>query len=266
MRNFTFLLFSVLILHGCDHFEYSPNQESDRDSPRNINERSLERLKSASIDDTIVIALTGDSQRFYDNVDRFVSRVNEIPEVDFILLNGDISDFGMLKEYEWVHRSFSKLNKPYFGVVGNHDVVSNGENVFLNMYGPLDFSFVYDSVKFILHNTNGREYSDRRIPDMEWLSGQLMKNEDEHVHYFVTVAHVPPFDGDFRQDLVVPYTELLSSKPDLLLSLNAHIHDHTDGFPFNDGVRYLTAFAFDSREFVIVKICGKSVSKSIVKY
>jgi len=251
---------------GCDSFEFSPNQAFDRDTPTNLNQKNLEKLTHAPIDDTVTIAFVGDSQRFYDEVEKFVNKVNSIPEVDFVFLAGDISDFGLLKEYEWIQRSFSKINKPYFGVIGNHDVIARGEDVFKRMFGPTDYSFVYDSIKFVVHNSNGREYPDKKIPDMGWLKSELLPELNENVKYFIPVSHVPPTDKDFNQSLVIPYAELLSNTPGVFVSLHAHIHEHTDGYPYNDGVRYITSFAFNQRSFVLLKIKGNSIIKRIITY
>ena len=191
---------------------------------------------------------------------------NVITEVDLILLAGDISDFGLLREFEWVNRSLSKLSKPYLGVLGNHDVIANGESVFTRMFGPANYTFVYDSIRFIVHNTNGREYLTEKVPDMNWLQSQFSDDSDETVKYVIGVSHVPPFHGDFQQDLVQSYAELLRTTPGFLISLHGHIHDHTDGYPFNDGVRYLTSYAFDKPSFVLLKISGKSITKTIIDY
>ena len=266
-------LFWVLLVLGvilfpvaCDNFEFSPNQTYDRNTPRDLNAKNLERLLQAPVDDTVVIAFVGDSQRFYDQLERFVGKVNSMPAVDFVLLAGDVSDFGLLSEFEWVHRQFRKLKAPYFAVVGNHDVIANGENVFRRMYGPLDFSFVYDSIKFILHNTNGGEYPSTQVPDLAWLEQELHGENNEMVTHFVGVSHVPPTNHDFQQPLVEPYARLLRETPGFLVSLHGHIHNHTDHYPFNDGVRYITSFSLDKPAFLLLKISGGQIVKETIQY
>ncbi len=258
----------ILIFTTCDNFEFSPNQVLDGDSPHNLNARNIAKLKETIPDDTLTIAFVGDSQRFYDEVDDFVDKVNSIPSVDFVILDGDISDFGLLREFEWIDRSFSRLNVPYLGVIGNHDVIANGEKVFKNMFGPLNYSFVYDSIKFVMHNTNGREYIDDKIavPDIGWLRSELQGEHNGDVKYFIAVSHVPPDGPDFRQDLIKPYTELFASTPGFLVSLHGHIHQHTDRYLFNDGVRYITSFVFSQREFVLLKIVDGQIIKLIIPY
>jgi 3',5'-cyclic-AMP phosphodiesterase len=257
----------AMVIAGCENFEYSPNQVFDNDTPKNLNAFNLEKIaNSISKDDTVTIAFVGDSQRFYDEVDDFVDKVNAYPSVDFVFLAGDITDFGLLSEYEWVHDSFSRLHAPYLGVIGNHDVQGNGEKVFYRMYGPLDYSFVYDSIKFIVHNTNGREYVDKAVPDMEWLTNQISSENSGAVKYYVGVSHVPPAHVDFNQDLVKPYIDLFASTPGFIVSLHAHVHKHTDGYPFNDGTRYISAFAFNQRSFLLLKFYRGQLTKLEVTY
>jgi 3',5'-cyclic-AMP phosphodiesterase len=268
MKTTLYIILFLLLLQfaACDHFEYSPNQTFDGDTPRDLNRINLQKLLNAPLDDTVTIAFVGDSQRFYDEVDKFVDKVNEFPSVDFTLLAGDISDFGLLSEFEWIHESFSRLRAPYFGVLGNHDVVANGEEVFTRMFGAPNYSFVYDSIKFVVHNTNGREYISKNVPDMQWLQNELKAEANSPYKYFVAVSHVPPTDGDFNPDLIKPYASLFASTPNFVASLHGHIHDHVDHYPYNDGVRYITSYAFSQNSFLILKFHNGKVYKQTVNY
>jgi 3',5'-cyclic-AMP phosphodiesterase len=190
--------------------------------------------------------------------------LNNIDEVDFILLAGDISDFGLLAEFELINEMMSALTKPYIGVVGNHDVVARGEEVFERMFGPLNFSFHYGGVKFIAHNTNGKEYLTGNVPDIAWLRSQLVSSDTSK--YFVAVSHVPPFSSDFDEKLIGPYTSLFNETPEFLVSLHGHIHTHKDGNPYNDGVRYMTTHSFDKRSFVLMQIYNGQITYKLVDY
>ena len=252
-------------MSGCDALEFSPNQRFDLNSPVNLNEKNLKKLLANPTDDTVTIAFVGDSQRFYNELERFVAKANAIPAIDFVLLAGDISDFGLLQEHEWIIRRLANLRRPYFAVVGNHDLVANGEEVFERMFGPLNESFIYGGIKFVSHNTNGLEYKRRQVPDMDWLQKELVVSDS--VQHIITVSHVPPFSApEFAPELVSPYTSLLSKTPKLLLSLHGHIHEHKDFYPYNDNVRYLTSYAFQQNSFVLLKITKGQVFKTIVSY
>ena len=260
-----FLVLASLASFGCaDHNEYSPNQNGDQDSPRELTKHNIARLKSSPVDDTLTIAFIGDSQNFYNEVESFVHKINEQKGIDLVLVAGDISDYGLLQEFEWITDRLNKLNSPYIAVIGNHDVVGNGEAVYKTMFGELNFSFVYDSTKFIIHNTNSREYRSGNVPDIKWLARELQA--EEGIHSFIAVSHVPPFDGDFNSELETEYSELFASTPGFLLSLHGHIHRHTDGFPYDDGVRYITSHVFEQKSFVKLKIWSDKVEKTIIPY
>lgn len=255
MKCYYYLLIvcGAVLIQSCWHaFEYSPNQVFDDDSKLNLNAKNLEGLYANPPDDTITIAFIGDSQRFYDELQQFIDTVNSIPSVDFVLLAGDISDFGLLSEFKLVQEMLAQLNKPYIGVVGNHDVVSKGEAVFELMFGPLNFSFVYQQVKFVVHNINGREYKTGDVPDIAWLKKELVKKGK--AKYFVPVSHIPPFSNDFDKNLEPAYAALFREAPSLLLSLHGQIHEFRDGYPYHDGVRYMTSHSFDLQSFVLLKI------------
>lgn len=251
---------------GCsDMTEYSPNQIFDNDSPVDVNKRNLRKLTEApNNDDTLTIAFIGDSQRFYDEVELFVNKVNTLKGVDLVIVAGDISDFGLLAEFEWIVKRLDDLHKPYLGVIGNHDVIANGEAVFKRSFGPLDFSFVYDSVKFVFHNTNSREYLGNNVPNLNRLRDELQPSPG--VKHSIGVSHVPPFDGDFNKQLENTYAKILSETPGFILSLHGHVHRHTDGYPYDDGVRYITGHYFPEKQFTLLKIHGDSVLKTFISF
>lgn len=245
--------------------EYSPNAVFDNNSPKAINKKNIERLhQNGNPDDTVTIAFIGDSQRFYDEVEKFTAAVNTRPGVDLVIIAGDISDFGLLAEFEWITKRLDKLKRPYIGVVGNHDVLANGEAVFQRMFGPLNDSFVYDGIRFVLHNTNSREYLSENVPDLAWLETQLAP--DAEARFTIAVSHVPPYDKDFNRNLEKRYHELFVNTPGFLLSLHGHIHRHTDGFPYDDGIRYITSHYLEERQFTLLKIHNGEVLKEVIKY
>src|SRR5687767_6347545 len=101
--NILFVLPLLTMVCGCEKFEPSPNQIFNEDSPQHINERQIQRLLSnRDGDDTIRVIFTGDSQRYYDEAELLVNKANSIPNIDFLILAGDLSDFGLRKEFEWI--------------------------------------------------------------------------------------------------------------------------------------------------------------------
>lgn len=258
-------LLSAVFGSACNSIEYSPNQAFDNDSPVGLNNTNLARLAGMPADDTIRFVLTGDSQRQYSNAEDLVKVINKIPGVDFVLLDGDISDFGLLQEMEWVNQIFAKLKMPYIGVIGNHDLVANGEEVFRRMFGDLNFSFVYSGVKFICHNTNSREADfNKTVPDLPWLRKQF--EAEAGVSAYIPVAHVPPNHEDFDDGLSEEYINIINGSPNTLAALYAHTHKNAVFYPRQDSIPYIISNAIEHRMFVLVEIVNGRLSFRNVEY
>ncbi|MBC7487363.1 MAG: metallophosphoesterase [Cytophagaceae bacterium] len=72
---------------------------------------------------------SGDSQRFYDELKNLATKANSLPKVDFLILAGDITDFGLLQEFIGINDKLKGLNFPYMAVVCNHNLTSNGSAI-----------------------------------------------------------------------------------------------------------------------------------------
>jgi 3',5'-cyclic AMP phosphodiesterase CpdA len=254
----------VLLVAGCDLFEYHPYEVRIPDSETNLNAKAIARLQQTTpATDTLTLILMGDTQRFYDEVEDFVSSANK-QKADFVMLDGDITDFGIRDEFEWIHDIMSKLNKPYMTVIGNHDLSGNGEKVYKKMYGSLNDSFLYRDFKFILLNTNSREYAfNGKVPDLDWLQTQLAGDDFQRA---VVISHVPPFDDDFDIKLAARYNEMLYTSGKVNLSLHGHQHAFRDT-TYNEGhIRYLVSTSMNERMYLLIKLWDDQVDFKKIFY
>jgi Icc protein len=262
--RFPAIITILLLAAACSVFEYHPYETNVDDDYRNLNSRAFTRIMAETPDkDTLTIISMGDTQRFYDEVDDFVESANR-QNVDFVLLNGDITDFGLKDEFEWVHERMRKLKKPYVGVIGNHDLSGNGETVYKKMYGPDNDSFIVNRIKFIILNTNSREYQyNGRVPDIQWLNNQLTGQEFDRA---VVVSHISPYDNDFDNNLEQAYASALRESGKVNLSLHGHRHSFQEGEPYGDGIRYIVSTSMDDRMYLLIKLFGNSFTMEKVFY
>lgn len=247
---------AALLLGGCEMLEFSPNDHRSPKDQRDLTAKHLARLAQTSVPagDTLRFVFTGDSQRFYDEAEDLVRSVNQQPGIQFMLVAGDISDFGLAREMRWVDNHLRKLKVPYLTVVGNHDLVGNGRKAYQEIYGPLNYSFTYGDTKFIMTDTNGREYNfNGRIPDMAWVNREL---EDASTRRHIIISHVPPQDHDFDPAVRDAYVTALRQDPRLAFEMNGHRHDFSIGQPFDDGVTYINSYGFEKRQYLIVTVWG----------
>lgn len=259
MKAFYTLLLISIGLISCNSYEFSPNEIFDKHSFKNSNAINLKKLGAGELDDTVRFALTGDTHISRDEIIKFYKKVNAMPGIDFVVIDGDLSQFGTLKEMEWVYRSFNLLNVPYMAVIGNHDLTSRGGDVFNYMFGDFNYSFTYGGIKFICHDTNSREYDfNGQVPSIPWLRKELQP--ELGVKSFVAISHVPPTSTDFDQTLFKDYTTLFAQTPGFLASFHAHIHRFELLDIDNRGIPYIVTNALQHNEFLIIEIIDNKVS------
>lgn len=253
------LIFCGLTLFGCNHFEFSPNQTFDRISLTDVNASNLKKLGTGENDDTVRFVLTGDTQRARDETVEFCKAVNKIKGVDFVVLDGDISEFGVLKEMNWISRTLQDLHAPYIAVIGNHDETARGKEVFLRMFGTLNYAFVYGGIKFICHDSNSREYNfNGNVPDIPWIKNELKPSPG--VTAYIAISHVPSNSEDFDSNLSKDYTSTLNQTPGFLASLNAHTHNHQVFYPDKSGIPYIVTGTVEKSEFILIEIVNNKLS------
>jgi 3',5'-cyclic AMP phosphodiesterase CpdA len=249
-----------VLVSSCDLLEFSPNDARASDEERNLTEQSLERLATQpkpTGGDTLRFVFTADSQRYYDELDPLVRSINQQRGVSFVIIGGDVSDFGLSREMRWVNDKLKQLTVPYFTVIGNHDEVGNGRTVYQEIFGPLNYTFTYGDTRFVLLDTNSREYAfNGQVPDVPWLQQQLATIEDAHRQ--VVVSHVPPFDHDFDSALVKSYTKTLARSPELVFHLSGHTHKFGVSRPYKDGVTYISSYSVEQRQYLLLTLWGRN--------
>jgi hypothetical protein len=259
MKAYCIILFIAVGFANCTNFEYSPNEIFDKRSLKNSNAINLKSLGTGDFDDTVKFALTGDTQLSSDELIKFYKKVNADPSLDFVVVAGDLSEFGTLKEMEWFHRSLSHLIIPYVAVIGNHDLTSKGGDAFRYMYGEFNYSFIYGGIKFICHDTNSREYNfNGQGPDIPWLKKELQA--ESNIKSFIAISHVPPNSADFDQMLFNEYTSMFAQTPGFLASFHAHNHRFELLNIDDSGIPYVVTNTLQNKEFLVVEIVNNKVS------
>ena len=53
-----------------------------------------------------------------DETEDFVKEINKRNDIDFVIHGGDMSDFGLTKEFLWQRDIMNGLNVPYVALIG----------------------------------------------------------------------------------------------------------------------------------------------------
>jgi Icc protein len=248
------------LLYSCGTAEYSPNQKFNSDSPQNVNATQISKLAQKKPGSTIRIAVSSDTHTDYEDSRAFVKHINSKGGFDFAVLNGDITNFGLLTEFEGIEKIYEGLNIPFITVIGNHDENAEGNFVYLRMFGQPNFTFSYGGIKFVCHDTNSREHSfDGSAPDLGWLRQNLTQDADNKS--IIAFSHVPPIDGDFDPALRSPYEKLYNSTAGVLASVHSHRHS-TDSIYRAEGagIPFIITNTILNRSFTVIEITNGQLS------
>lgn len=267
-RNFLWVLLGFG-LSGCDHvFEYHPYDLRLESKYKDINRKNISRLESADRgSDTVRLVFMGDSQRWYDETEDFVKSVNRLEKVDLVIHGGDISDFGLKKEYCWMHDILSKLKVPYVLIIGNHDNLGSGREVYGVMYGDLNFSFVYGRTKFVCLNTNALEFDYAvPVPDFKFLKQEIEDPESDRYDKTVVAMHAQPGNVVFNNNAADPFEEYIRRLKNLQFCLHAHAHSIMVNDFFNDGVIYYGCASMKGRSYLLFTITKNSYNREVINF
>jgi outer membrane protein assembly factor BamB/predicted MPP superfamily phosphohydrolase len=103
-------------------------------------------FKFAFVSDTHI----GGSATAAEDLRRTVKDINSNPELKFVVITGDITEFGADQELTLAKQILDSLNKKWYIIPGNHDAnwSESGSNTFLRVFGAETFAFNYGGYLF----------------------------------------------------------------------------------------------------------------------
>lgn len=237
-RFITLTLIFCFVLQSCDMIEYHP-YDGRVTGETGINEKNIALIEQAfATKTTIRFAMIGDTQRWYDETEDFVKSINKRDDIDFVVHGGDVSDFGLTKEFLWQRDILNKLKMPYVVLLGNHDCLANGKDIFHEVFGEVNFSFIAGRTKFVCLNTNALEFDySHPVPDFQFIEYEMNNRKDEY-DKTIFVMHVRPYSEQFNNNVAGIFQQEIKKFPNLQFCMNAHDHQVTADDMFDDGIIY----------------------------
>lgn len=85
-----------------------------------------------------------------EDLRRTVKDINNNPELKFVVITGDITEFGADDELKQAKHILDSLNKKWYIIPGNHDSnwSESGSNTFRKVFGSETFAFNYGGYLF----------------------------------------------------------------------------------------------------------------------
>jgi Icc-related predicted phosphoesterase len=252
-------------LASCEKFEFSPNEDKLKESEEHLTSKNIEKLRQLHLENksTFRFAVISDTQRFYDDLDDAVAALKQRNDIDFVILTGDISDFGIIKEFRWVNERLDKLNLPVLTVIGNHDCQGNGKKLYQAMYGALDYTVNIGRNRFVFINTNSLEFTEP-VPDLNFFRSAL-KDTDNFDNAFV-LSHIAPYDIDFNRSLEPEFARI-ARESKVKVSIHGHQHGYVKELQkYEDGVEYLIVGSVEKRGYEEITVTGEQVALKRIEF
>lgn len=228
--------------------EYSPHALPTEERHRGVNGKSIARLEAEPPPERLRFAVVGDTQTAFDDAERVVDALSRRGDLAFVVQIGDFTDLGLAPEYERMNDIFRELPVPYLVVIGVHDYVANGRDIYARMFGPRDFAFTWARTRLVFLDTCSIEAGfDGSVPDLDALAASLAPSPD-HDRALV-FSHVQPESHDFDSRLSPGFHAILR---DAAVAASFHGHEHRYSSHVRDGVPYFVTAHVNDREYLLV--------------
>lgn len=147
-------------------------------------------FRFAQVTDTHVGGATG-----ADDLRRTVLDLNQQQGIDFVILSGDVTEFGSDEELALAKQILDSLNLPLYVIPGNHDSnwSESGANSFRKVFGTETFFFEHNGVQFI-GTTSGpnMRMSPGQVPreNLVWMDS-IFKAHPDQDKPLIAINHYP---------------------------------------------------------------------------
>ena len=237
MRNFIYVfLFCAVLLSSC--VEYHP-YDTHIAGQTNVNAKNIALIEEQCMGKREVkFAVVSDSQRWYDELEDAVESINERDDIDFVLHTGDLADWGLRSEFEIQRDILNSLNVPYVCLLGNHDCLGTGYEIFREVFGECNVAFSAGNVRFVCLNTNSLEFTAAEaVPNFGFIRAEY-SNLPVQSEKTVVAMHSYPYSDQFNNDVAPMFQEYLRKFPNLQFCVHGHGHRYRREDIFGDGVYY----------------------------
>jgi predicted phosphodiesterase len=219
-RNNLIVLALAVLLVSCDKLtDFSPYDANTTHSDINIRSVS-EIIAQQWPGDSITFVAISDTHTNYADFRAAVSTINEMDGISFVMVLGDVTNWGLFKEFDDYYHLASRLDVPFITLIGNHDYLSNGKTIYNKMFGPTNFYFDIGNYRMVIFDNIVWENGNRQ-PDFEWLSQTLAAPEEMTS---VACYHIHPQDSQLENGYSGKMKEIIEDNP-VILSIFGHGHD-----------------------------------------
>ncbi len=216
----------LLAFASCnDVFEFEPWDAEIPGDKRDLNARNIQTIRQA-LDSSYSFAITGDPHFYYDELQDVLDDIRSRGNASFIVVNGDLTDQGLTQEFNWYSDVMIDNEMPFISVVGNHDHLANGRQIYETMFGERNLVYVLGGTRFV--QFDNVEFESEFSVDYDWLDNVLATPFDGQT---IVLMHIQPTDVQLDGAPLARLNTIMNDrKPDVVFM--GHLHSFgTDRFP-----------------------------------
>lgn len=261
----------LVVVASCQQISYTPYDTRVPEEYANLTEKNLKQILHATRDrDEVRFVVLGDPQRALGPSADFVEEINSRDDVDFVVIAGDLTNYGVRREYQLFVDVFDELNVPYLTVVGNHDKLGKGEELYEIVFGERNYAFEAAGARFVFFDSNGLHAEDGPV-NFPWLNHQINPLNGDF-DQAVVLTHVP-IDSrwlapspESRDRYEAEFTEILEEAGSVQLSIHGHRHKYEEQDYISDVFQAIIVDDPDDRNYLFVRVSGDEYETERVFY
>ncbi len=170
----------------------------------------------------------------YEDLRRTVQDINADTSLHFVVVTGDITEFGSDNELKQAKQILDSLNKKWYVIPGNHDAKwsESGGNSFRSVFGSETFSFIHNGFLFAGTNSGpNMRMGPGQVPkeNLIWLDSLLNNMKDPEM----PVVYLNHYPQDTSLNNWYEAIELLKKRNIQLILLG---HGHNNQGYFFEGI------------------------------
>ena len=162
-------------------------------SPLPATEWNIVNLKKIKVADpgNFSFAVFGDNRRSNFVFENLLKLIDHDPDLTFGIDLGDLVSYGTKRTYHhFLKQVKTNLAPPLLTVIGNHELKGHGRGLYINVFGPLYYSFKIGRNYFIILDDTNRKGLDQK--QRLWLEENLEKSLKYDTR--IVFMHIPLYD------------------------------------------------------------------------
>lgn len=181
---------------------------------------------------------------------------------DFLIINGDISQSGLEKQFNLFLDDMKDYNGIIYPVLGNHDVCNNGNKVFGKLLGQFIYSLEIGNTKLIFLDTATGTFGKKQ---KDWYEKELSTNKQ-----IIVFTHYNFITGTVQEWTSVSYTEdeyyffNINEKYNVKYVISGHLHQNNESKVRNVMYKTLTTLQNEKNAVLLISINKTEITTTLL--